>query len=272
MQSAGAGVTHHNQAQLSQGAPADGALTQFALRVVSELRRAAQIASGQPDEAILAHLVRHAETGFIDPLTQLYAEMQRKGVTAEQIIDIHFPAAIGRIGADWHEGDLDILQATLQLSRLQTLLRELGRARLSDAAGGADGARVLLVLPHGEQHTLGTMVAANQLRRMGVSVKVSLVPGGREMAQQMQRNRYDGVFVSLSNRSCLAAGGELVETVRRMAGREMPVVVGGGILAELRDAMAPREIAAQLGADLATSDVTRALAACGHSAKTQVAV
>ena len=121
-------------------------------------------------------LLGHTTNGRPDPLDQLYTEMKYRGIGAEHIIDIYFPAAISKIGNDWHEGDLDILQATLRMSRLQALLRELGRAWVSDSVGTPTGPRILLVLPGGEQHTLGAMVAANQMRRIGVSVCVCLVP------------------------------------------------------------------------------------------------
>lgn len=264
-------VDHHGQTdQLERSAP-DGALTQFALRVVSELRRNAAIVTGEPQEDVLALLLRHALNGDTEPLGRLYSEMKRFGIAAEQIIDIYFPAAISRIGNDWHEGDLDILQATLRLSRLQALLRELGRAWVSDSVGDPAGPRVLLVMPGGEQHTLGAMVAANQMRRIGVSVRVCLVPTPSLLAQQLQDNRFDAVFVSASNRSCLASCAELVKKIRRLPVGDLPVVLGGGILRELQGDMDLKALASHVGADLATCDVIKALAVCGLNNRAQAA-
>lgn len=264
-------MDHQGQTQQRmQGAP-DRMLTQFALRVVSELRRNTAIETGVPQGDVLDLLLSHTTTGATEPLGLLYTEMKYRGIGAEQIIDIYFPAAIGKIGTDWHEGDLDILQATLRLSRLQALLRELGRAWVSDSIGSPMGPRILLVLPGGEQHTLGAMLAANQMRRIGVSVCVCLVPNATLLAEKLQNHRFDAVFVSAANRSCLASCVDLVNTIRRLPAGGLPIVLGGGILRELQNDMGLKALADHVGADLATLDVTRALAVCGLNNKAQAA-
>ncbi|CUX81870.1 MAG: B12-dependent PpsR anti-repressor AppaA [Roseibaca calidilacus] len=264
-------VEYHGQTDQRDRGASGGALTQFALRVVSELQRNTPIATGVPQEDVLALLLRHAVNGDTEPLGRLYTEMKRFGIAAEQIIDIYFPAAISRIGNDWHEGDLDILQATLRMSRLQALLRELGRAWVSDSIGDPHGPRVLLLMPGGEQHTLGAMVAANQMRRVGVSVRVCLVPTPSFLEQQLQNSRFNAVFVSASNRSCLASCIELVKKIRRLPVSDLPIVLGGGILKELQKDMDLKSLASHVGADLATCDVTKALAVCGFNKRAQAA-
>lgn len=264
-------MDHHGQTQLRVANAPNGVLTQFALRVVSELRRNSSIETGVPLQDVLDLLLWHTTLGEAEPLSRLFTEMKRRGITAEQVIDIYFPAAINKIGTDWHDGDLDVLQATLRMSRLQALLRELGRAWMSDTVGSPTGPRVLLVLPGGEQHTLGAMVAANQMRRIGVSVRVCLVPKSSLLAEHLQRTRFDAVFVSVANRSCLASCGELVKVIRRLPDGGLPIVVGGGILREMQDDMGLKALAEHVGADLATSDVTKALAVCGLNSKAQAA-
>lgn len=264
-------MDHQGQTQQRMQETPDRMLTNFALRVVSELRRDTPIETGAPQEDVLDLLLGHTTNGAIDPLDQLYTEMKYRGIGAEHIIDIYFPAAISKIGNDWHEGDLDILQATLRLSRLQALLRELGRAWVADSVGTPTGPRILLVLPGGEQHTLGAMVAANQMRRIGVSVCVCLVPRAARLEEKLQNNRFDAVFVSAANRSCLASCVDLVNTIHRLPIGGLPIVLGGGILKEMQDDMGLKALADHVGADLATLDVTKALAVCGLNAKAQAA-
>ncbi|MCC1482173.1 cobalamin B12-binding domain-containing protein [Roseibaca sp. Y0-43] len=261
----------HGQIQQHYAGAPVGTISQFALRVVSELRRNARIETGEAHQDILKLVLFHAANGEAEPLARLFVEMKRRGITAEQIIDIYFPAAIGKIGDDWHEGDLDVLQATLCMSRLQVLLRELGRAWMSDSAGLPTGPRILLVLPGGEQHTLGAMVAANQMRRIGVSVRVCLVPKPALLAEQLENNRFDAVFVSAANRSCLASCADLVKTIRRLPEGGLPIVLGGGILSDMQDDTGLKALASHVGADLATLDVTKALAMCGFNSKAQAA-
>ena len=261
---------HSDTVERIQGA-SDSMLTQFAFRVVSELRRDSAVETGVPQRDVLDLLVGHTTHGDTKPLGRLFAEMKRRGIAAEQIIDIYFPAAITQIGTAWHEGELDVLQATLRMSRLQAMLRELGRAWLSDSAGNPMGPRVLLVLPGGEQHTLGAMVAANQMRRVGVSVRVCLIPKPALLAEQLQNHRFDAVFISAANQSSLASCADLVKSIRALPVGDLPIVIGGGILNGLRDDTDRKQLADQVGADLATLDVTKALSMCGFDTKVQAA-
>lgn len=243
--------------------PAEAVLTKFAMRVVSELTRSDRIETGRPHRDVLELLIRHARTGEQDALSQLYGEMRHRAISGEQIIDVYFPAAIDWIGAQWHECELDILQASIALSRMQCLLRELGRAWVSDRAGQQTGPCVLLALPAQEQHTLGAMIAANQMRRMGVSVKVALVPRIGEMRKLLRENRYSAVFVSIANRSCLASCADLIKIIRENSGQTMPVVCGGSIVAEMGQDMSSAQLAGLMGAGLATSNIAEALAFIG---------
>ena len=207
-------VDHHGQTDRRGDGGSGGALTQFAFRVVSELRRNTQIETGVPQDDVLSLLLRHALNGNTEPLGSLYNEMKRRGIAAEEIIDTYFPAAITRIGNEWHEGDLDILQATLRMSRLQALLRELGRAWVSDSVGGPVSPRVLAGLARRvlAAHRWGRLIAANQMRRSGVSVCVCLVPNPVHLLEQKYslNNRFDAVFVSASNRFLAFASLRLV--------------------------------------------------------------
>jgi hypothetical protein len=115
------------------------------------------------------------------------------------------------------------------------------------------------------------MVAANQMRRIGVSVRVCLVPRASELGELLQKHQFDAVFISASNRSCLASCVDLVKIIRKSSSGALPVVLGGGILKEMNEDMGLKAIADHVGADLATLDVTRALAVCGFGRKAHAA-
>lgn len=247
--------------------PAESVLTKFAMRVVSELARSDRIETGKPHSDVMHLLIQHCKTGEQSTLSELYSEIRHRGISAEQVIDVYFPAASDWIGAQWHECEIDILETSIALARLQMLLRELGRAMASDRAGQRDGHCVLLTLPAGEQHTLGAMIAANQLRRSGVSVKLSFAPNPLEMQKLMRESRFSAVFVSFANRSNLASGADLIKRVRDYSGRELLVVCGGGIVAEMGQMLSSVELAAQLGADLATTSIPDAIAFIGNQVK-----
>lgn len=236
---------------------------QFALRVMKELARSVGTVAEKMDEDFLRLLVRMAQTGDSKLLAQLHAEMLRKRISPEHVIDRYFPSAIGIIGTAWHEAEIDILSATIAISRLQVLLRDFGRAWVADRADGHDKGRVLLILPAGEQHSLGALVAANRLRRMGVSVKIGILDHDRQIDALLDGRDYHGIMFSLSNDTSLPSCTDLIRAIRRATGASVPIVVGGGLVCRAARANKAQRIAGLTAADLATSDVREAVTACG---------
>lgn len=235
----------------------------FALRVVSELAKVNVSRASAPVPDLTFVLMRYALCGDPALLAKLYAELVRRHVAAEEIMDIYMPLVVNRIGADWHDDKLDILHASMAFARLQSVLRELGKAWMSDRAGRATDGRILLMLPRGEQHTLGAMFAANQLRRIGVSVKVMLTSPQPDLSELFSRNRFHGIFISASNQTSLQPCADLVRELRAIDPRNTMIVLGGGLVSsEINDNDLSR-IAAVTGADIVTNDISCALHACG---------
>lgn len=243
---------------------ADNAPVQrFALRVVTELARTSGARAEAPKLELASVLMRYARTGDTALLTALHGEMLRRRVAAEEIMDIYLPHAVREIGEDWHDDKIDILQASMAFARLQNILRELSKAWVSDRVGRARDGRILLMLPRGEQHSLGAMFAAHQLRRNGVSVKVMLTVSPELMTETLERNRFHGIFISASNESSLKPCADLIRALRACDSGKTPIVLGGGLVSgAIRDTDTCR-IAAATGADIVTNDISCALHACG---------
>lgn len=241
----------------------DWPVRRFALRVVSELARANGARAAGPQTEAAAVLMRYARTGDAAQLSALHSDMIRNQVSAEEVMDVFMPQVVQRIGTAWHDDRIDILQASLAFARMQTVLRELGRAWLSDSVGRATDGRMLLVLPEGEQHTLGAMFAANQLRRRGVSVKVMLSASPMVMREALSRNRFHGILVSVSNESALQASARLIGDLRAALPGPTPIVLGGGLVSAPISDNALGRISMATGADFVTSDISCALHACG---------
>ncbi len=241
-------------------------LRSFAIRVVSELARSAgsrgDTHARMPRKVVDDLVMRFARNGDLRALEDLHGEMRRRQVSAEDITDIYLPRAITTIGTAWHGDEMDVLSASIAFGRLQTLLRELGRAWNSDAIGRATDARVLLMLPEGEQHTLGAMLAVYHLRRIGVSVKVELSPAVAVMQEHISRNQFHAVFVSVSNVSAITSCEQLIRDVRRCCSAPIPVVLGGGLVSAAIADNDLRRIAEMTGADVVTNDIGVALGSC----------
>jgi methylmalonyl-CoA mutase cobalamin-binding subunit len=241
----------------------DMPLRRFAMRVVSELTRASDCGNG-PLSGVIAKLVTDfARSGDNRALSALYAEMRLRRISAEDVMDAYLPDALGMIGQEWHDEEIDILHASMACARLQNLLRELGRAWASDRTGRMGDGRILMTLPAGEQHTVGLMLAANQLRRIGVSVKVMLLPKTTELRDILTHNRFHAVFISVSNESSLLPCGHMVRDLRTWSQHHIPIVIGGGLVSGSDSDNHHRRIAEITGADLVTSDISRALHSCG---------
>jgi methylmalonyl-CoA mutase cobalamin-binding subunit len=241
----------------------DMPLRRFAMRVVSELTRVGDGGQG-PVSPIIARMVTDfARSGDNRALSALYAEMRLRRISAEDVMDTYLPNALGIIGQEWHEEEIDILQASMACARLQNLLRELGWAWASDRTGRVGDGRILLTLPAGEQHTLGLMLAANQMRRIGVSVKIMLLPRATELRDILAHNQFNAVFISVSNETSLLPCSNMVRDLRTWSQHHLPVVVGGGLVSAAISDNAQHRIAQITGADIVTSDIIHALQSCG---------
>lgn len=199
----------------------------------------------------------------IDPddarLGACLAHMVRERVGAAEVSDLYIPALARQLGADWMDDRLSFVQVSLASARMQAMLRVIGCAWSADAAApGADRA-VVLVVPQGEQHTLGALVLLGQLRRLGVTVRLALDPEPGDVAKMLRTGSMAGVFISVAGTGQLAKARLLVEEIRRFGPQGIPIVLGGVVL------QTDIEAAQTLGADLVTSDLHAALAVCRTS-------
>jgi methylmalonyl-CoA mutase cobalamin-binding subunit len=246
-------MTTLSSREIARFAPGEHGIAQFAIQVMSILVGDAAQASGPPREDLLARLVRAALTGDPAILAQLSLDFRRLRIPAATAVDVYIPAAVSEIGTAWHDDVIDILDATIAVTRLQNLVREFGRGWQADATDRRQEGSVLMVVPEGESHTLGAMIATSQLRRMGVSVALLLAPAAREIDHMLETRRFDGLFLSVGNHDSLESAATIVKTMERRMSRRLPVVAGGSIPVELD------VVRRATRADFATRDVGAAL-------------
>ncbi|MFN4159621.1 MAG: B12-binding domain-containing protein [Gemmobacter sp.] len=244
-------------ASRSRAAFGDSTVIDFASWVVALLaaRKSAEDMILRDD--ILAGLIAAASAERSGALTEFMADLVRRKVPPAAVSDLYIPAAAMRLGEDWMEDRVSFADVTLATSRLQSMLRAMAVARVADTAAAEAGAPcVLLCVMPGEQHTLGALVLMGQLRRSGVSVRLSLGLDRAELAAWFATIRFDGVLVSASGSSPVARLAEFVRTLRDLGHPGMPIVLGGGLLVHQRD------IASATGVDAVAEDIGQALAAC----------
>jgi len=189
----------------------------------------------------------------------LVPEMRRARITPEMLADIYIPAVARQLGDDWHHDRLSFAVVSIASARLQSLLREVGESWSADSGRRGRKGAVLVVIPAREQHTLGAMILVGQLRRRGISVCLSIAPGAAELRDLVRRDRFDGVLLSVGSDENLDVCRSLVDIIRQGTPTPIPVVVGGAILGTQHD------VAARIGADHATQDMSTAMAMLGMS-------
>jgi methylmalonyl-CoA mutase cobalamin-binding subunit len=108
-----------------------------------------------------------------------------------------------------------------------------------------------------EEHTLGTFVVADQIRRHGCEVDIAMDLHPRQIAEKVRKTRYHMVGITASGRRSLATAKELVETIKASVTRVTPIVLGGSVVGGGKD------LKAMTGVDHVVNDGPSALRACG---------
>jgi methanogenic corrinoid protein MtbC1 len=229
----------------------------FASQVVSLLAERNARSFTEPRESLIDGLVTASVSGTKDCFVDLLSEMKRNRVSVAALADVYIPIAARRMGQAWHDDRMSWMEVSMGVSRLQSLLREIGVAWAADQAGDTGHGTVLLIIPDREQHTLGPMVAMGQMRRYGVSVCLRIAPGFDELRSLVETRNFDGVMISVAVAEKLETVAKMVRFLKSTIKTPLPVVVGGAVMTMRDDA------AAVTGADLASNDIGVALEAIG---------
>lgn len=232
-------------------------VSRFAEAVVARLVAKDPVSASTFREAFLDRLIDVIQGSDGGNLDALKGDMRRLRISPAMLADLYIPEAALRLGVAWEEDCMSFTEVTVGTARLQSILREVSSGWAADETNGTSTASVLLLLPNAEQHTLGPMVLMSKLRRLGVSVCLRLATNDIGLKQLLRERRFDGVMISLGCEDRLEAGRNLVKTLRDIAGRPLPIVVGGAVLSRRADVM---EVTM---ADAVTNDVEEALKAFG---------
>lgn len=241
----------------------DGAavVSQFASIVVSLLaERSAQKAKqglGPPRDDIVQSFITAALSGTERSFDALLGHFRRTKISLAMLADVYIPEAARRMGDSWLDDQLSWLDVSIGVARLQSLLREVGAAWTADQADSRGHGAVLLLIPEGEQHTLGPMVVMGQLRRMGISVCLRIGPSHSELSNLLDHRQFDGILISIATEARLQSAVVLIKLIRAMRKKLPPIVIGGPIVYE------KPQLVACAGADYSCIDIDTAMEAIG---------
>jgi methanogenic corrinoid protein MtbC1 len=227
-------------------------LASQALNLLAKRRSSGSKVLSEQHLGVLRDAVLHS-----DPLARHTAvsEMRSAGISPEDLFDHYIPEIARRLGQEWLEDSLGFADVTIGCSRLQSLLRDLSHE--ADEAWQAKRTSGVVLIVFGDNyHTLGAMVFAAQLRRLGVSTRVLMGVTEDTALAELEQDRYDAVLISASEGESLVKLGKFVEKVRKQTKRNTPIVIGGPVMGMSVD------VKALTGADVATSDIIEAIREC----------
>ena len=190
----------------------------------------------------------------------LMMRLRQDGVAPGEIVDHIIPAVAAQMGQRWFADEISFAHVTIGAARLQEAVRVMGKREPIRDTARTEAPEILVIIPRGEDHTLGAFVLADQLRRRGYRVDMAIDRHPRQVAEMVRRRRYAMVGLTVSGRRTLASAKELVDIIRSTVTRVTPIIIGGAILDKGIDA------ATLSGADHAARDVGSALRRCGLNA------
>jgi len=210
---------------------------------------------------LIAELSRIALKQEPASISEIVTHAIRTGIPTERIVDHIIPEVARNLGDAWCVDQISFADVTIGVARLQAMLRDVEPATRSDLCEHAESSTVLLAVAETTHHTLGAMVLAIQLRRVGLSVRLLLGATQQLVRQTCSATDYDAVFISANISDSLENLRRIVDSTKRDIGHTPPVVVGGSLLETQPD------IVALTGADYAAKTADEAIALCNLKTK-----
>lgn len=234
---------------------AAGGVSQFATDVVARLVARDVVGGPVLRDSLVQRLVDAVRSSDPGAFETLKPELKRARISAATLADVYIPEVARRLGIGWEEDLISFAEVTMGTARLQAILREIGKEWVADDAGPQAGMTMLFILPSGEQHTLGALVAAGWLRRQGISVCLRIAPSVSDLTELLSTRNFDGAMISIACDDKVDACARTVKTLKNASTNALRVAVGGAIMEWGADAMAAT------GADIVTNDLKAALRA-----------
>ncbi len=157
--------------------------------------------------------------------------LSKRGISRDLLMDYCIPDAARILGDGWMENMRSFGQVSLGTVRLQSLAKSLSLG-WGDAPFKTDEEGILLVVCPDDDHTLGPLVLADQLRRRGYSVNLLLGVSHEDLLNVVKLESYQLILFSCS---CMVAfeGVKKATTLLKSEVHNLPPIVLGGPIIEL---------------------------------------
>jgi len=236
----------------AQQSPDTSALAASAVSVLSKRQ---SVTTAGARQFILDHMLR-AVIGPVEfDVSGMLDELRGHRLSVDAIIDTYVPAVACILGELWMEDDVDFATVTVGTMRLQSLLSLASFEALDFIRPLENAPFMLVVMPLGEQHSLGAFVLCAQLRRLGARVDMSFCETEPDLVSRVLCDVPDMVLFSASSRQTLETVSQIVQSFTSVL-PEKPMLSVGGSLGETA------EVAKDItGVDLVTTSARQVMTA-----------
>ena len=184
--------------------------SELAHSAMSVLSQRQEVTAAGARQYIVDHLMRAiCSRRHFDPAGML-EELRGHRLPVDAVIDTYVPTAARQLGYMWKDDTADFATVTIGAMRLQALLSAASAESLDFVRPLDDTVFMLVVVPPGEQHSLGAFVLAAQLRRLGARVDMSFCEEPTDFVSRVICDTPDMILFSASSTATL-------ESIRRLA-------------------------------------------------------
>ncbi len=170
-------------------------------------------------QAVLSKTAFHPD----DMLSELYGHR----LSTDAVIDIYIPATARGLGDKWMTDEVDFASVTVGSMRLQALLSVASAENMDFVRPLDNTLSALIVVPLGEQHTLGAFVLAAQLRRFGAQIDMSFCETSPELSSRLAVDPPDILMFTASCRATLETVAHLVLDICNLLPNAPKFALGG---------------------------------------------
>ncbi len=183
------------------------------------------------------------------------ALVRARGISVETVYLDLLTGSARHLGTLWGSDDCNFCEVSIAVWRLQQIMYDLRSAFFSEAwQPESHGYRILLAPMIDEQHTLGTMMAAEFFVRDGWTVSTDLPASVEMLADAVTRDWHDAVAISISGDVLYANAKQTITELRRTSRNpHLIVMVGGWAIQE------HPERVTEVGADVGHADIRDAI-------------
>jgi len=160
----------------------------------------------------------------------LVTSWHRQGQSLAEIYLNGFAPAARLLGTQWSADQVDFVHITIAVSHLQALMHEFSASFLAEGAAEPNGLCVLVMTEPGAQHTLGSFMLSEFLRREGWCVTLATPADIEDFKQTFQADWFDAVMLSIStDRQLAAISAALPDLLSACANPNLHTYVGGAM-------------------------------------------